>query len=76
MGLYNIGVSLIGAAITFVSFVGICNALLLIKDPDPDKKRKSTSLFLFALGSLTAGVMVVSHSEELAILIADMTMAA
>lgn len=76
MGLINIGVSLIGAAIAFVSFVGICNALLMIKDPDPDKKRKSTSLFLWSMGSLTAGVVVLSHSEELARMLADISMAA
>ena len=61
--MFNLTVSVIGGAITFVSFCGICMSILLLRDPDPDKKDKSQTYLLYCIGAMVPGVYILTNPE-------------
>ncbi|RED49912.1 hypothetical protein [Aestuariispira insulae] len=63
MALYMVGVSIAGGTISLVSFVGLCNSILMLRDSDPDKQRKSRRILIWCLLCLVIGVTILRNPD-------------
>ena len=63
--LYMVGVSIAGGTISLVSFVGLCNSILMLRDADPDKQQKSKTILIWCLLFLAVGLSILQNPEWL-----------